>query len=410
MKNKSGVPRIGSFKPSPTLAAFRSPLLFAALAVWSVAVTGGDAASPPLSEGPQWSTLYEDTMGLGRVALKPPVAGQPVVRYTTHGDRRILRHQERNGDEWEAETVCLGPQGPRGVVAGSFGESPDIETVATFGYSKGVELLTRTINGWQVEMLFEDLDKGHWLATAELDGRNGTREIITSGYSGRMVLLSRPAGFGRKELAVSAGGGEHRLATEFRESFDQPVGALPPGWRAAQTGAGKPVWQIVTDDSAGKRTVLKQSGVADYPLCILTNATVRDGFVATLFKPLTGEKDQAGGVVWRYRDADNYYICRANALENNVVLYKVQGGKRSSLNIVGRAVGYGVEARVSKTDWNRLRVEFSGATHKVFLNGRHLFDVEDATFSESGHVGLWTKADSVTLFEDFCFGGADAER
>ena len=76
--------------------------------------------------------------------------------------------------------------------------------MAIFGYSRKVELLTRAPDGWQTELIFEDLDKGHWLATAELDGRNGTREIITSGYSGRVVMLSRPPGFGRTELAVPA--------------------------------------------------------------------------------------------------------------------------------------------------------------------------------------------------------------
>lgn len=152
--------------------------------------------------GPRWRTLYEDAMGLGRVALKPVTPGQPLVLFTTHDDGRILRHQQRQGDEWSTETIYLGPQGPRGVVAGCFGESPDAEAIATFGYSKNVELLTRTTNGWRVETIFEDTDKGHWLATAEMDGRNGTGEIITSGYSGRMVLLARPPGFGRRELAI----------------------------------------------------------------------------------------------------------------------------------------------------------------------------------------------------------------
>lgn len=152
--------------------------------------------------GPRWRTLYEDAMGLGRVALKPVTPGQPLVLFTTHDDGRILRHQQRQGDEWSTETIYLGPQGPRGVVAGCFGESPDAEAIATFGYSKNVELLTHTTNGWRVETIFEDTDKGHWLATAEMDGRNGTGEIITSGYSGRMVLLARPPGFGRRELAI----------------------------------------------------------------------------------------------------------------------------------------------------------------------------------------------------------------
>lgn len=153
-------------------------------------------------EGPKWCTLYEDSMGLGRIALRAPTSGQPLVLYTTHDDGRILQHRQRTGDEWTTEVIYHGPQGPRGVVAGCFGESPDIETVAIFGYSRQVEILSRTSEGWKTESVFEDTEKGHWLAVAELDGRNRTREIIASGYSGRIVLLSRPPGFGRSEMAV----------------------------------------------------------------------------------------------------------------------------------------------------------------------------------------------------------------
>ena len=192
------------------------------------------------------------------------------------------------------------------------------------------------------------------------------------------------------------------------ESFDTTrVGALPAGWVVAQTGAGQPQWAVAADASApSPGNVLRQSGVADYPMCVLTNTAILDGFVEMRFKPLSGAKDQAGGVVWRYRDASNYYIARANALENNVVLYKVENGKRTALDIVGRTGGYGVKATVPKEQWSRLRVEFAGTRHKVLFNGTLLFEVEDRTFTQAGAVGLWTKADSVTLFDDFSWGGA----
>ena len=95
---------------------------------------------------------------------------------------------------------------------------------------------------------------------------------------------------------------------------------------------------------------------------------------------------------------------RANALEGNVVLYKTVGGKRSSLDIVGRKGGYGVKASVAPKQWHTLRVEFSGDTFTVKWNGKELFQVKDATFTDAGKVGLWTKADSVTVFDDFNFG------
>lgn len=122
-------------------------------------------------------------------------------------------------------------------------------------------------------------------------------------------------------------------------------------------------------------------------------------------KALASGDDQAIGIVWRAKDKDNYYVCRANALEGNVVLYKTVSGKRSSLDIVGRTGGYGVKARVEQQQWHTLRVEFSGHTFTVKWNGKELFQVKDATFADAGKVGLWTKADSVTSFDDFSFGG-----
>ena len=122
------------------------------------------------------------------------------------------------------------------------------------------------------------------------------------------------------------------------------------------------------------------------------------------FKAVSGTNDQAAGLVWRYRDADNYYVARANALEDNVVLYKVENGKRAALDIVGRAGGYGVKAKVPPQEWSTLRVNFAGSRFRVALNGSELFAVEDTTFTEAGAVGLWTKADSVSLFDDFRYG------
>ena len=121
------------------------------------------------------------------------------------------------------------------------------------------------------------------------------------------------------------------------------------------------------------------------------------------FKPVSGKVDQAGGLVFRFKDAKNYYVVRANALEDNVVLYKLVDGKRSSLSVKGRASGYGVNVKVPKAKWSTLRVEFLGNVFTVSLNGRKLFDVVDNKLNEAGAVGVWTKADSVTLFDDFVF-------
>jgi len=194
------------------------------------------------------------------------------------------------------------------------------------------------------------------------------------------------------------------------EAFnDADLGRPASGWTVTVTGKGEAKWTVEKDDSApSKPAVLKQSAQVpgpSFPLCLKDGTAIKDGFVEVKFKAVSGKGDQAAGVLWRCADKDNYYICRANALEDNVVLYKVEKGKRKSLDIVGRRGGYGVEERVAARTWHTLRVEFAGSRAKVLLNGKHLFEIDDPTFAEAGKVGLWTKADSVMLFDDFSCGG-----
>jgi hypothetical protein len=126
-----------------------------------------------------------------------------------------------------------------------------------------------------------------------------------------------------------------------------------------------------------------------------------------MFKPIAGAEDRAGGLVWRAKDANNYYVVRANALEDNVVLYKTVNGARSSLDIAGQKGGYGVKIAVPANQWHTLRVEFAGTRFKVSFNGEPLFEVEDSTFTAAGMVGLWTKADSVTAFSALSYRSAE---
>jgi hypothetical protein len=117
-----------------------------------------------------------------------------------------------------------------------------------------------------------------------------------------------------------------------------------------------------------------------------------------------GAEDRAGGVVWRARDANNYYVVRANALEDNVVLYKTVDGKRSSLDIVGRKGGYDVKTTVPANQWHTLHVESAGTRSLMVFNGKPAFEVEDTTLPEARMVGVWTKADSVTSSSGFVYG------
>jgi hypothetical protein len=185
------------------------------------------------------------------------------------------------------------------------------------------------------------------------------------------------------------------------------AGAPPRGWQVAKTNGGDPPrWEVVSDASSpAQAKVLAQLSEdrtsGRFPLAIHPNAELTNGTISVRFKPISGRVDQAAGLVWRYRDENNYYIVRANALEDNVVLYKVENGKRTSLGTLGRSDDYGVKHTVPSEQWSTLAVAFNGSRFAVSFDGTKLFEVEDTTFTGAGRVGLWTKADSVTYFDGF---------
>jgi 3-keto-disaccharide hydrolase len=182
-------------------------------------------------------------------------------------------------------------------------------------------------------------------------------------------------------------------------TFDSDTaGSLPPGWEQGVTGRGTAHWAVHPDASAPSRPhVLKQSGVGSFPWAVRRGVSIEDGYVEVKFKALEGKEDQAGGVMWRWKDGEHYYVARANALENNVSLYYTEAGRRITLKYVDAPVAPGV--------WHTLRVEFSGRRIRVALDGKTYIEVEDPHIAGPGAVGLWTKADSVTAFDDFSFGG-----
>ena len=189
-----------------------------------------------------------------------------------------------------------------------------------------------------------------------------------------------------------------RIAAALIQVIDfdsSATGALPDGWKAGVTGAGTPRWSVERDATAPSApNVLKQSGRGAFPWCV-KDASVADGFVEVKMKPVSGREDQAGGVVWRWKDGDNYYVARANALENNVSLYYTERGSRKTIRYV--------DAPVAGNAWHTLRVEFSGSRIRVVLDGVARIEVDDRHIEGAGAVGVWTKADSVTLFDDFTY-------
>jgi len=137
----------------------------------------------------------------------------------------------------------------------------------------------------------------------------------------------------------------------------------------------------------------------------LNQTDFRDGDVSVKVKPVSGREDRAGGLVFRYRNPGNYYLVRADALENRIILYKVEDGKRVPLASRNSPTSYGVMHPVPANQWSVLKVQFRGPLFSVYFNHRRLFEVMDSTFRQSGKVGLWTKSDSVTYFDDFRVAG-----
>jgi 3-keto-disaccharide hydrolase len=179
---------------------------------------------------------------------------------------------------------------------------------------------------------------------------------------------------------------------------DMKTGAPPPSWTATQTGSGTAKWAVEKDNSAPSRpNVLKQSGQATFPVCFKNDTNIKDGFVEVKFKPIAGKEDQAGGVIWRLQDADNYYIARANALENNVTIYHTVSGKRTEKKRTNM--------NVASNQWHTLRVDFKDNHFTVTFDGKKAIEWNDDTFKEAGKIGVWTKADSVTAFDDFTYAG-----
>jgi hypothetical protein len=205
----------------------------------------------------------------------------------------------------------------------------------------------------------------------------------------------------RRGLLLAAAG----AAAARRAAAQQPVavalgraqpGQLPDGFRVALTGRGPPpTWSVVDDASVSGGRVLAQTSAdtTDYrfPLAIYDGVTAKDVEVTVRFKAVAGRVDRAGGIAVRLADADNYYVLRANALEDNVNFYHVVRGSRHEIR--------GANAKVPSDQWHTLSLKAVGDQFSVAFNGKTLFTVTDHTFANAGKVALWTKADSVTRFD-----------
>jgi hypothetical protein len=184
-------------------------------------------------------------------------------------------------------------------------------------------------------------------------------------------------------------------------TFDNgPLGKLPADWTAAMTHRGRPPhWEIVKDTTAATQPYVFAQTAADgvrdrFPLAIYDPIQFKDGDVSVRMKVVSGKLVQAGGVVWRYQDPDNYYLARANAVDKNVQVFKVEKGVRTPLMT-------GVRHEIPTNAWSIIKVTARGTRFQIYMDHRRVLQGNDTTFLKAGKVGLWTVADSVIYFDEF---------
>jgi hypothetical protein len=187
-----------------------------------------------------------------------------------------------------------------------------------------------------------------------------------------------------------------------RDFESDAIGSPPTGFDFGRTGGGREgKWVVRVEKGGTANHVLVQESAdkTDYrfPVAVLKEGTYKDVTLSVRARPLSGEVDQGFGLVWRYRDPNNYYITRCNALEDNCRIYHVAGGSRRQFG--------GQNVKVAKSAWHTLKLEATGNRFVVFYDGSKVFDGTDDTFKDAGKVGLWTKADSVIEFDDFTVEG-----
>lgn len=180
---------------------------------------------------------------------------------------------------------------------------------------------------------------------------------------------------------------------------DVPIDQLPEGWKVTATNQKGPqaTWKVIEDKTApsGKKVLAMLSPNHDsevtFNICWTDFVLFRDGEIEISFKAIKGEKDQGGGPIWRYQDHNNYYIARANPLENNFRVYKVVNGNRKQLA--------SANVEITSGKWHTIKIISMQDKIQLFYDGKFYLEVKDTAF-EQGSIGLWTKADAITAFDD----------
>jgi hypothetical protein len=205
-------------------------------------------------------------------------------------------------------------------------------------------------------------------------------------------------------IAMTGGSAAQQTGTQMVDIGSMQVGQEPPlftTWRTGEGGAAE--WRVVDDPTATDKKVIAQTSkdTTDhrFPLAVYNQVSARNVDVVVRFRPVAGKVDQAGGIAVRLTTPDDYYVARANALEDNVRFYRVVKGKREQLQ--------GANVKVAANQWHTLGLRAEGDKFTVSFDGKALFTGQDKTFDNTGKVALWTKADSVTYFDSIAITPLD---
>lgn len=177
---------------------------------------------------------------------------------------------------------------------------------------------------------------------------------------------------------------------------------IPLGWRQIASGNGTSKWMVHKDQGNNVIAQMHNENPGNhFNILINREIEVKNLELSVKIRGIAGQKDQGGGLIWRYSNPQNYYVVRANPLENNIVLYKVENGIRTNLPPEGKELSYGMDVTTIGNGWHTLKVTVNNNLFTIFWDNNKLFSVHNDTFEDAGKVGLWTKADAVSYFDDF---------
>jgi len=223
------------------------------------------------------------------------------------------------------------------------------------------------------------------------------RNIIIRTFFGTIPLVTLLVTAGcQGVLSDKNNGDSNRLQWTFE---NEQLGSLPGNWKIAETATkGKTaIWEIVTNDSSPSNSkavavTKSKNRKHTFNLLIASETEFKDLEVEVEVKPVGGNEDEGGGPMWRVQDADNYYVARWNPLEDNFRVYTVKDGHRKQLS----------SAKFTMDDdaWHKIKIVHKGKKIIASFDGKALIEIEDDTFKDAGMVGLWTKADATTAFDN----------